>query len=321
MSRISRYQDSISKFIKSKSCYSQLIKDNKYIESILNLNNHISSIILLTILNNQYKKRKIKTSHGYYMAAGINLMMMMVYVGDNLKYFESLYGELNIRNFMIESPIHILGCLVQNIELLENIFDIQNVLKIEKKVTNYIYKKLLCLTKVEKFESERYTNKCDVMGYRFTNNISIENKYRKIKRLDKNNLIDYVMNKYGSVCQCAFVIGWLFGSGDDKMIDKYEKIGNHLAMIIKLAIDFENLERDIVNCNEYSLNLIINLGVYECFTLFDENKIKLLEYCFTLDIYTITIKEVIDYVERLFDQQLQNVDLDLKSQYSDMIGK
>ena len=316
MSRICRYQDSVSRFIKTKSCYSDTIKNNASIDAILNLNDHVSSIILLTILNGQYKKKNLKSHHGYYMASGIDLMMSVAYLYNNLKYFEIKYGKDIIRNFVTQVPIYVFECLSQNVEILENITEKEKVLKINRKITTYVHKKLLDLVKMEVYEGDELVNKCDVMKHKFTDKTNVENKYKKIKKLDKDILMDYTDKKFGSVCQCAFVIGWLFGLGDEKMIGNFEKLGSHLGILIKLSNDFKNLERDILNADKSSLNLIVNLGIHECFSLFDESKLKLLEGCLTLDVYSITIKEVIDYVEKTFDTYLKNSDLDLKSQYS-----
>jgi hypothetical protein len=83
-----------------------------------------------------------------------------------------------------------------------------------------------------------------------------------------------------------------------------------------LSNDFRNLERDIESAEGSTVNLIANYGIHECFQLFDESKIKLLEGCLTLDVYNITIKEVIDHIEKKFDDKLKNTDLELASKYS-----
>jgi len=154
------------------------------------------------------------------------------------------------------------------------------------------------------------------MTYKFTNKLTIEAKYKKVKKIDKDELLDYTDRKFGSVCQLAFVMGWIFGLGDEKSITSFEKLGTSLGIIIKLANDFKNLERDITSATTSTFNLIINLGIHECFSIFDKNKLKLLEGCLTLDVYSITIKEIIDHIEKTFDTHLKKTNLDLKSQYS-----
>lgn len=317
MSRISRYQESISRFIKTKSSYSDIIKSSNNIENILNINNHEASIILLTILNGQFKKKNMRSQHGYYMASGIDLMMTMVMLNDNINYYETKYGKNSVKIILTRTPIYAFECLSQNVEMLENIIEKDKVLKIQRKITTYLQKKLLDMIQYTELDGNEKVHKTDIIKYRFSDKNIINNKYRKLNMIDKDILIDHVNMTYGSVCQCAFVIGWMLGLGDEKMINNFERLGTHLGLLIKIAKDFQNLERDINNTsNNISYNLIVNYGIHECFSLFSESKLKLLEGCLTLDVYNITIKEVIDYVEKIFDAHLKNTDLELNSRYS-----
>ena len=59
MSRILRYQDSIIRFIKTRSPYAEIMKFNINIENLINESNHEASVILLTILNGLSKKKNL----------------------------------------------------------------------------------------------------------------------------------------------------------------------------------------------------------------------------------------------------------------------
>lgn len=316
MSRISRYQESISRFIKTKSCYSDTIKSSNNLENIINLNDHETSIILLTILNGQYKKKNLKSHHGYYMASGVDLMLTVVMINDNIKYFEGKFGKNVIKNFISQAPIYVSECLSQNIETLENILDKDKVIKVQRKIHSFLHKKLLDIARQDEMKSTEKVHKLDIIKHKFNNKNLINDKYRKLSLIDKDKLVDYVERTYGSVCQCAFVLGWLLGLGDEKMISNFERLGTHLGILIKLSNDFRNLERDIEISDGTTYNLIANYGIHECFKLFDESKLKLLEGCLLLDVYNITIKEVIDHIEKKFDDRLKNTDLELASKYS-----
>jgi hypothetical protein len=252
------------------------------------------------------------------MAAGVDLMMTIVMVNDNLNYFEGKYGKDLIRNFINQAPMHIYECLSQNIETLENIVDKEKdkVLKIHRKIHAFLNKKMLEITKYETMVATSKVHKTDIIKFRFENKNIIETKYRKMNIIDKDILINYVERTYGAVCQCSFVLGWLLGLGEDKSIPNFERLGIHLGIIIKLSNDFKNIERDILNSDGTSNNLIVNYGIHECFSLFDDSKLKLLEGCLTMDVYSITIKEVIDHIEKRFDLYLKNTDLELNSRYS-----
>lgn len=317
MSRISRYQESILKFIKTKSPYSELTKfNNSEVESLISISDHEASIVLLTVLNCQNKKKKIKSHHGYYMSSGVDLMMVNVMINDNIDFYKKEYGEINVKNLLNQSPSYIYECLSQNLETLNNMAEKDKFFKVQKRIYSYLHKKMLDITKCDNFIGNEYVHRTDIIKYNFSNKNLINTKYKKLKIVEKELLIDYVDRTYGSVCQSAFVIGWLLGLGDEKHINNLEKMGSYLGLLIKLANDFNFLERDIENSENISLNLIVNFGIFECFDLFDESKNKLLEGCLKLDIYSITIKEIIDNIERKFDEKLKNAELDLNSKYT-----
>src|SRR5687768_11195626 len=105
-SRIVRYQDHITNFIKDKSAYSKLYTQEGPYSDFIRLNEHYLSVILLTVLNGQYKKKN-KTFHGYHLAAGIDLWVNMLLVKDNLSYYNNKYGKVNIDNFINFIPIYL----------------------------------------------------------------------------------------------------------------------------------------------------------------------------------------------------------------------
>lgn len=316
MSRISRYQESISRFIKTKSPYSDIIKSNNNNELILSINQHESSILLLTIFNGQKKKKKFKSHESYNMASGIDLMMTTCMLNDNLVYYKSTFGENQVKNFISQAPVYISECLSKNLETLENVVEKEKVFKMQTKLYSYFNKKMIGITKVEEIKATEKPHKSDIIKYKFNNKNIINLKYRKLKIIDKDTLLDYVERTFGATCQCSFVFGWLLGVGEEKYLPNLEKMGSALGLLIKLSNDFKNLERDISSAETHSYNMIVNCGIHECFGLFNENKLKLLEGCFTLDVYSTTIKEIIDHIEKNFDTYLKNTELELNSRYS-----
>ena len=71
MSRIERYQESIEKFINNKNILSQETK--QYISK----QDHLSGIILASIITNNIKKSNFKV-HGYYMSIAIDLLYYLI---------------------------------------------------------------------------------------------------------------------------------------------------------------------------------------------------------------------------------------------------
>ena len=81
MSRLLKYKDSLDRFIKDKSCLfdtDSILNSN--IETLLynkiKESDKILAILLLTIMNNQNKKKKI-TLQGYYMASMIEFIVLI----------------------------------------------------------------------------------------------------------------------------------------------------------------------------------------------------------------------------------------------------
>src|SRR5271169_6899008 len=98
MSRISRYQEGILKFLKTKSFINETTETTKNILlELIELSDHIPAILCLTVLNNQCKKYDLKI-HGYYLAAGIDALMVVARVCCNRDYFDDKYGQAAIDN-------------------------------------------------------------------------------------------------------------------------------------------------------------------------------------------------------------------------------
>lgn len=316
MSRISRYQDSICKFIKTKSCFIRLIKNNDLFTSLMNDSDHLTPIILLTILNSQHKKKNLKIHHGYYIASCVDIMMLIVNILDNEKYYIDTYGHTVVLAFLSEMPIYIFKCLSQNIETAETSIDKEKLLKMTYQLMDYLHNNILKIIHRNDITTTLSVRKTDIIKYRFTDERIINLKYKNLKQIDRDTLLTYIEDKYGNVCNCAFILGWVFGQGEDKYIYDLEKIGYQLGMMIKLANDFINLERDIKYADIISYNFIVNFGIHESFALFMENKLKFIEGCLKLSIFTNTIKEILDSIEKKFDDCLKNTDIELESLYS-----
>ena len=79
-SRISRYQESIKKFMKNRSCLSQLGESvsNTIITNTDHQDQYIFSILLLTILNSQNRKNHL-LFQGYYAAVTIEFIKIITF--------------------------------------------------------------------------------------------------------------------------------------------------------------------------------------------------------------------------------------------------
>lgn len=320
MSRISRYQESINKFLKNKSCLCELddaIKNN--IIDIINDFDHIAGIIFLTIINNKGKKDGISL-HGYYMASGVDMMELITKISSDKKYYNGKYGEKNINLIMTQLIGLINICLANNVETIQPHFQSEKILKIYNNTSKILNINLIRMInendKNYKFDGMIRTT--DILKYHFTkfDEETTKQKLSKLKKIEINYLLNIIYEKYGIICQTSLILGWLLGGGEEKCIKKLEKIGLCLSVLMKVTYDINNLEHDLEIADTYSLNLVINNGLQNTLELYLVNKQKFIEGCMILNIYTHTIQEVIALMENKIDVVIDKTSPDMTSHYT-----
>jgi hypothetical protein len=316
MSKLLKYKESISKFIKQKSCYSNFLSENESYNKIIDSCDNMSSAIVIIVLNTLFHKYKSKSFHGFHISACVTLMMVIIAIKDNPLYYNEIYGQDAIDMLLRFAPIHIYDCIFNNSRTMENAISKDKITDIQKDINTYTKNTLINILTQNNFKKISNVKKTDLIKYNFLNKNIIATKYRHLKKIDKTELLNNVDTNYGSVCKFVFISTWLLGQGKKSDIPQLEKIGSSCGLLIKIINDFINVERDIEITNNVSSNLIINLGIDECFNLYDEHKNKFIEGCFILDIYNKTMKEIIDKIESTFNECLQSAEMDLKTQYS-----
>lgn len=311
MSALIKYKDNLSKFTRTVEDLPKILENNKAVKLILDESEYIAPIILLTIHN--INRRNSKANHGYYMAAGIEIVTLLSKYFDNPTFYENKI-DFNVLN---ELQFTIINCLTQNIGTLENGMDKNELSKVIE-IYKYLSKKLCSLLKdvthIENINSNTKMKKSDVLGYDFEDKKMID-KFSKMKKVNTEILLKYVESHYCEVYKFAFVAGWLLGLGDKNTIPILEKLGKHLGIMIKLTQDYENLERDLKHSDKITTNLLINLGVQDCFELFTESKIKFLE-TIPSDIFKPTLRDILENIEARFDKYIEKTEIDLVSNYS-----
>lgn len=139
-----------------------------------------------------------------------------------------------------------------------------------------------------------------------------------MNKYEHKDFIEYIKNKYGNLGKMIIVLSWIMGGGniDKKTLQIIEGIGEKFGLIYKVCTDFENIISDIKNADNITNNTIVNIGVQESFELFMELKSSFYEESLKLEIYTHTMKEVIDELELKMDKCIENCKVDMKSTYS-----
>jgi hypothetical protein len=303
MSRISRYQESIEKFIKNKNINNYFAEEfSKEIEKKLNNSDHLCGIILSTIFNHNTKKSNIK-GHGYFLGILIDICLIIL----NLK---NISYEINYNLI-----IGLYKLLNENIQILKS-DDVNKLNLISNTTYNYFNANIYNILKIEKYNMKKMT-KSDLLNLK-TITPELYKKISNMNKYDKSDFLDYIKNKYGNLGKLIIILSWIMGGGniDKKNINILESIGEKFGMMYKLCIDFENVIFDIKNSENISNNTIVNLGVQESFELFMELKSTFYEESLKLEIYTHTMKEVIDELELKVDKCIENCKIDMKSTYS-----
>lgn len=327
MSRINKYQDGILKFLKTKSFINDASDKSKSILfELLDLSDHIPAILCLTILNNQCKKYDIRI-HGYYLASGIDIMMLMAKVCSNRDYFDDKYGQDNINNMLMEVISLFYRCITQNIDTLRLSKNGKINTKLTQLCIEYATKFVPLITRKNSHITDIKMKKTDIMCIDLADDIYAI--YKTKNMLDKKTLNDDMINRYGSVCKMALSLGWILGQGDDtlynkikdlsdeKTISKLEKLGDYMGRFLKLHDDFKYIQRDI-KYGKHSLNYIVNHGIKEAYIEVIESKASFIEGSMILGVETKTSKEIIDFVIRNIDEIINGISVDLDTQYDDV---
>ena len=290
MSRIERYQDGIYNFIMNKTSIEETIK-NKIISA-----DHLLGIIMASIINNNTKKTNYKV-HGYYSAAAIDLLLINI-KENNLLLLNNIYSLFHTNFDIIKFPT----CNDVSVKIL-------------KFGLTYLSSQLNIIFNTKIYEEQKRSQKSDLLN--LLNKVNLKD----INIIKKEDFTSFLNDKYGTIGEIVFILGWVIGGGEIKadFMKELQSMGNKLGIIYKIAIDFENVENDIDK--NYIYNSVLNNGIQDSFALFMDLKIKFLEALFKYNLYTHTIKEVLDLLENKIDLILKKSNIDMKSTYSTFSSK
>jgi len=295
MSRIERYQDGINTFVTNR-----MNIDDHYKKYILD-SDHLLGIIISSIINFNVKKTNIKI-HGYYIAAAIDLIL------------------LNINKNDIDILNEIYSLFHTNLDIIKFSQINENSIKIFKFSVTYFSNQIKLIFTKLKLQEQKRTNKTDVGNLNFKKQ-ELKNKIKSINLIKQEDYESYINNKYKTLGELIFVMGWVMGGGEVKVefMKELQIIGGKLGVIYKITSDFETIESDIDD--NVNTNILLNYGIQESFTMFLDLKTEFLELLFKHNLYTHTIKEVLDLLENKIDYTLKKSNIDMKSTYSTYSSK
>lgn len=295
MSRLARYKDSLNRFI----------KENDYIKIQENVTkyDYIYPILFLTIMNSQSKKNDINVQ-GYHMATAVHILNIL---NDNM------YSDA--KTLILESN----RAIMNNINNIKNFLDKSKsfdifyfIMNLYNRFVNTEY--ILSYPKIETTDNK--PNDEIQKWYLKKKNKKLNSKFKQVDRESYNS---YLNTKVHPISEIAITAGWIAGGGSMDEIDKIKRMSKYFSMIYKFYRDFKELDNDLDNIENYKKNYIINFGLQESYELFMYNKHKLIKETMELEMYTYTLREIIDSIELVVDEVIDETSPDLKSNFSNAL--
>lgn len=314
MSRLYRYRESVNRFIRDKSNILSDKNHNIIIQNEIKRSDFILPILFLTVLNNQSKKYNLNIN-GYNMCAYIESLHLVIRIIDKRreyiqKYDEKTYNDA-IQYLLINSNKLLYQCIesIQHITTADNIINI--IILILSTTNNYI-NYFITLNTFER--SNIYINN-DVVKWYIKNNNQYEDiivdDHLKIYQVNNESFLNYLNNKLGNLCELLVILTQIItmNMNNEKELILIKNASKYFAILYKLSNDFYNLNNDTKNNNE--LNYVINYGIEDSYEFFIDNKQKFIEACVLLNIYSITIKEILNYMEESIDNIIDTASIKL----------
>lgn len=290
---------------------------NSYIYSLILNNDSVHSTLFLTIMNNQNKKNHMSIQ-GYHIATSIEFFNVLINIIENKENVINMFGLHKYIKLCNNLFIYANKSWQQNIESVKNIYlphNITNIILTSMNLANDTFKNIMDLTE-HKFEILNNSCNFNIVDWYLKNNSVLTKKFTSLSQVSKESLNSYINRKYHFMSKLAISLGWIFGNGSINGLNNFNNTYKYFGKMCKLSRDFECLERDIDSSVVYSTNYVLNFGLQEGYEEFVNNKQLFIEDMLTEDIYSSTIKEIIDKLEADIDIVIDQTSPDLKSSYS-----
>lgn len=323
MSRLSRYRESISKFIKDRSClFDETTIPDKVTKTVLYdtvvKTDMLLPILFLTIMNSQNKKNKI-TMQGYFAASSIQFLFLLTIFEENKDEILQKYGYECYENIKLHCLTSSGKSLFQNLEILKNSVNSDDCVDIINNVVSLYYGLVNGRALLSHSEPEFKDNKVndEISKWYLKNNVKLKEIVDNIPCLTRESFNKNLSTKLGSIVELTMCAAWLIGGGEKKELNAIRKISGYFTQIYKLYLDFIGLEEDIYGAVKgHTNNYVINYGLQDSYELFMYNKQKFIEECMVKDLFTNTVKEIVSYIENHVDEVVDETSPDLKSNLS-----
>jgi hypothetical protein len=294
------------------------ISDNfkNLLGTLVNESDMYESILLLTILNSQSKKTKINT-HGYDAAIAVECLSLMLKIKNEKSRIEKDYGissEIVVYNLYSA----LMKSTLISLEAFKRVIDDAD--KYQKAhshclllITNEMPE--LVMSKPKKTPT---THDNIYRFYLSAKSTDLQKKYLSLKLYEPNELQNIYRTSYCKVFEISIKFAWLLSGSSEKDLTEIGKIGLMWGLISKIHHDFCNIDNDLENVTENSMtdNYLINVGLQRSFDDYMHVKENLITLLMTHDIYSRTIKEIIEDMDSKIDTLIENSNPDILSSYS-----
>jgi hypothetical protein len=290
---------------------------NDYIFTLIQENDSIYSTLFLTIMNNQNRKNHMSLQ-GYYAATTIEFFDVLINVIENRDKVLNMFGINKYIKLCNNLYIYAIKSLHQNIDTVKNVFLPHNVDKITISMINLLHNTFKNITELSDHKFEITNNHCNlnIIEWYLKNNNDLIKKFKALSQITKESIKMYASKKYFYMSELSISLGWMFGHGSISDMDNFKQSFKYFGMMYKISKDFEMLEKNIENSMVYSSNYVVNFGLQEGYEEFVNNKQLFIADMLSGDIYSNTIKEIIDKIELNIDIIIDQTSPDLKSSYS-----
>lgn len=294
---------------------------NNYIYSLIQQNDSIYSTLFLTIMNNQNKKHHLSVQ-GYYIAVAIELMDVLGTVVENCSNIQKIFGTNGYAKMCNCLFICAEKALQQNMNSVKNLY-------LPNNLNNIILRSIVLLTETYRNIMELgdhvidVTNKgcsLNIVDWFLKNDDALSKKFKSLSQVSKESLAIYTCKKFFYMSDLTIMLGWMFGNGNVEDIDHFKRTGKYFGMIYALSKDFRTLEKDVNGANIHSLNYVVNFGLQDGYEEFINNKQSFISDMLGQDLYTITVKEIVEKIEFDIDSIIDLTSPDLKSSYSTKVS-
>jgi len=120
--------------------------------------------------------------------------------------------------------------------------------------------------------------------------------------LTRATLLEMIKKKTVSLFEVAFVLGWIFGGGDERRLDVVKQAAAHFGLAFQIADDLGDQEQDLANGCQ--VNLVAVFGREEAVQMFQQEIAEYRAGLVQLNIASGELQQLAQWVETQVNQSL-----------------